>query len=118
MWHEDEQIKRTAREVVSLIADHRGGELNTFQIVKSKCRTPALLHYELCTKIADEIKVFPAEGLELWMVITRLVKENIVNLAQDRLYVWLQIPQVFPLNSLSDESNFYGQKYTVEQQAL
>jgi hypothetical protein len=97
MWHEDEQVKRVARGVVNLIADHRGGDLNTFQVVKLRCRTPALFQYELCTKITDELKVFPAEGLELWMTITRLVKENIVNLAQDRLNVWLQIPQVLPL---------------------
>lgn len=97
MWHEDEQVKRVARGVVNLIADHRGGLLDTFQIVKLRCRTPALFQYELCTKVTDEIKVFPAEGLDLWMTITRLVKEHIVALAQDRLNVWVQIPQVSPL---------------------
>jgi len=97
MWHEDEQLKRVARGVVNLIADHRGGDLNTFQVVKLKCRTPALFRYELCTKIIDELIVFPVEGLELWITITRLLKENIVNLAQDHLNVWIKIPQVLPL---------------------
>ena len=114
MWHEDEQVKRVARAVVNLIADHRGGELSIFQVVKSKCRTPALFHYELCNKITDEIKVFPAEGLDLWMTITRLLKENIINLAHDRLYVWLQIPQVSATTICVDNRNFYYLTYTVE----
>ena len=116
MWHEDEQVKRIARMVVNLIADHRGGEVSIFQVVKLKCRTPALLHYELCNKITDEIKVFPAEGLDLWMTITRLLKENIINLAHDRLYVWLQIPQVSIIKIHVDNRNFCPLKYTVEPQ--
>jgi hypothetical protein len=115
MWHDDEQVKRVARAVVDLIADHRGGELSIFQVVKLKCRTPALLHYELCSKITDEIKVFPDEGLELWMIITRLLKENIINLAHDRLYVWLQIPQVNTTKICIDNRNFYCLGYMVEQ---
>lgn len=118
MWHEDEQVKRVARGVVNLIADHRGGQLSIFQVVKPKCRTPALLHYSLCTKITDEIKVFPAEGLDLWMTITRLVKENIVNLAQDRLNVWLEIPQVLPTHFIINVRNLYGPKEMLEQPAL
>jgi hypothetical protein len=93
-WNEDEQVKRAARAVVNLIADHRGGQLSVFQVVKLKYRLPELLQYELCPKIRDEIRVFPIDGLAFWLTITRLVKENIVSLAQDRLKIWLQIPQV------------------------
>lgn len=94
MWHDDEQVRKVARTVVTLIADYRGGHLSVFQIIKKKCRTPALLQYELCTKLREEMRVFPVEALDLWMTITRLVKENIINLAQDRLKVWLRISQV------------------------
>lgn len=95
MWHEDEGIKKAARHVITLIADHRGGHLDIFQVVKYKCRTPALFHYELFSRVEDELRVLPADGLELWMIITRLVKDNIINLAQDRLSIWLIVPQVF-----------------------
>lgn len=101
MWHDDELVKQVARNVVSLIADHRGGDPKIFQVVKTKCRTPALLQYELCTKITLEIKILPADGLDLWMTITRLVKQNIVDLAQDCLQAWLQIPQVTPTPDLN-----------------
>ena len=94
MWHDDdEQVRKVARAVVTLIADHCGGHLSVFQIVKKKCRTPALLQYGLCTKLKEEMRVFPVEALDLWMTITRLVKENIINLAQDRLKVWLRLSQ-------------------------
>jgi hypothetical protein len=93
-WNEDEQVKRAARAVVNLVADHCGGQLSTFQVIKLKYRLPELLQYELCPKIRDEIRVFPTDGLAHWLTITRLVKENIVSLAQDRLKIWLQIPQV------------------------
>jgi hypothetical protein len=96
MWHEDEGVKRAARNVVTLIADHRGGHLDIYQVVKLKCRTPRLFQYEIISKVEDELRILPADGLELWMIITRLLKENIVNLAQDRLKIWLIIPQVSP----------------------
>ena len=94
MWHDDEQVRRTARVVVNLIADHRGGELSIINIVKLKCPSPAFLQYEVCRKITDELHVFPAEALDLWMTITRLVKEHIIELAQDRMNIWLHIPMV------------------------
>lgn len=93
-WNEDEQVRRAARGVVNLIADHRGGQLSIFQVVKLKYRLPQLLQYELFPKIREEIRVFPIDGLSFWLTITRLVKENIVSLVQDRLKIWLQIPQV------------------------
>jgi hypothetical protein len=96
MWHEDEGVKRAARNVVTLIADHRGGHLDIFQVIKLKCRTPRLFQYEIISKVKDELRILPADGLELWMIITRLLKENIVNLAHDRLKIWLIIPQVVP----------------------
>lgn len=94
MWHEDEGVKQAARNVVTLIADHRGGHLDILQVIKHKCRTPALFHYELYSRVEDELRILPADGLELWMIITRLLKENIVNLAQERLDIWLLVPQV------------------------
>ena len=94
MWSKDEQVKREAREVVDMIANCRGGQPSIFQAVKQKCRTPALLQYQLCKIIKDETTVSPTEGLDLWMTITRLVKENIVEWAQDRLYYWIEIPRV------------------------
>lgn len=77
-----------------MIANCRGGQPSIFQAVKQKCRTPALLQYQLCKIIKDETTVSPTEGLDLWMTITRLVKENIVEWAQDRLYYWIEIPRV------------------------
>ena len=100
MWHEDEQVKRIARVVVTLIADRHGGQSKTFKVVKLKCRTPALLHHELAHKVREEIKVLPVDGLALWTTITRLLKENIVELAEDRLRYWLEIPQVKSLMSI------------------
>lgn len=96
MWHEDEQVKAVARAVVTLIADHHGGNLDIYHIVKQKCPTPGRLQYELALKISDEMRVFPADALDLWMTITRLVKERIIDIAQDRLKYWLIIPQVRP----------------------
>jgi len=94
MWHEDEGVKKAARNVVTLIADHRGGDLDIFQVVKHICRNPTLFYYELFSRVEDELRILPADGLELWMIVTRLMKENIVNLAEDRLEMWLSIPMV------------------------
>ena len=92
MFHDDEGVKRSARAVVSMIADRRGGELSIFKIVKERIRNPQELHYEILPKINEEIKILPKEGLEVWKIITRLCKEHIIKLADDRLNYWLRVP--------------------------
>jgi len=96
MWHEDKEVKATARAVVHLIADHHGGNPDIYDIVKQKCPSTARLQYELVQKIKDEVRVLPIDGLELWLMITRLCKEHIIDLAQERLQIWLKIPHVRP----------------------
>jgi hypothetical protein len=96
MWHEDERVRETARTVVRLIADHRGGLPSIVEVVKQKYRTPAMYYCRLGLKIVDELTAFPEEALDLWLTITRLVKDGIVNLTGDNFYCWLQIPKVLP----------------------
>jgi hypothetical protein len=94
MWSEDESVKSVAREIVRIIADHHGGEAEIYHIVKKKCPTPGRLHYELAQKINEEMRVLPQDALNLWLTITRLVKERMIDIAQDRMKYWLKIPQV------------------------
>jgi hypothetical protein len=101
MWSEDESVKSVAREIVRMIADHHGGEIEIYHIVKSKCPTPGRLRYELAQKINEEMRVLPHDALNLWITITRLLKQRIIDLAQDRLKYWLMIPQVYLVEVLT-----------------
>ena len=96
MWSEDVHVKRAARDVAKLIADQCGGDLGIFQIIKARYRTPSIFKWSLAVKIEQEYGKSPAEALELWLIITRLLKQNIFSLAQDLLVNWLQIAQVLP----------------------
>ena len=82
MWSEDESVKSVAREIVHIIADHHGGEAEIYHIVKRKCPTPSRLRYELAHKINEEMRVLPLDALNLWITITRLVKEGMIDLAR------------------------------------
>ena len=53
-----------------------------------------VVYAQLAHKINEEMRVLPLDALNLWITITRLVKEGMIDLARDRLKYWLMIPQV------------------------
>ena len=94
MWHEEESLRRVARKVVSLIADFRGGDLNIFQVIQLKVSSEGIFRVRIHDKLLDEIHTFPDEGLDLWMIITRLLKEHITYVGVELVRLWLEIPIV------------------------
>ena len=94
MWHEEESLRRVARKVVTLIADHRGGDLNIFHVIQLKVSSAGIFRVRIHDKLLDELQTFPDEGLELWMIITRLLKEHITYIGADLIRLWIDIPIV------------------------
>lgn len=97
MWDEEELIRMVAREVVTLIADHRGGDLNIFQVIQLKVSSAGIFRVRIYDRLLDELQTFPDEGLELWMIITRLLKEHITYIGPDLVRLWINIPTVLTL---------------------
>jgi hypothetical protein len=106
MWHTNLKLRRLARSVVNRIADHRGGELYIYQMVKCKYPLPNMFQRHLVSKLENEIGSSPAEGAELYTTITRLLKHNVNDLAQDKLKYWLRIPQVPSSSRYTDKETF------------
>jgi hypothetical protein len=98
MWHEDNNVKRVAREVVSLIADHRGGDLNIFNTILKKISSIGIWRVRVQNRFCREYKYFPEPALDLWMILTRLLKEHITFVGEDQIFVWLDIPLVSTLS--------------------
>jgi hypothetical protein len=97
MWDEEEPVRTVARNVVTLIADHRGGDLNIFQVIQLKVSSAGIFKVRIYDRILDELQTFPEEGMELWMIITRLLKEHITYFGPDLIRLWIDIPTVLPL---------------------
>jgi len=81
---------------VTLIADHRGGDLNIFQVIQLKVSSAGIFRVRIHDKLLDELQTFPDEGLDLWMIITRLLKEHITYIGEDLIRLWIDIPIVLP----------------------
>lgn len=102
MWDEDEGVRLTARELVTLIAEHYGGKASMVEVVKQKCLVRvkfSLCLWDLCLRIRYETAFtspwLKGEGLYLWMTITRLVRKDIFYFGRrDDLKLWLQVPLV------------------------
>jgi hypothetical protein len=103
MWDDEELVRTVARKVVTLIADHRGGDLNIFQVIQLKVSSAGIFRVRIYDRLLDEFQTFPDEGLELWMIITRLLKEHITYIGPDLIRLWIDMPTVLPLpNHYSD----------------
>ena len=82
---------------MTLIADNRGGDLNIFQVIQLKVSSAGIFKATIHDKLLDEFKTFPDESLDLWMIITRLLKEHIAYIGADLVRLWIDIPLVLPL---------------------
>ena len=100
MWAEDEQLKKKARQVVSLIADYHGGYVNVARVIKRKIPSGIIFAHRFMSIFNEEMKKKPEEALDLWLIITRLLKENLITIAQDHLDLWTSVPLVSPHLSL------------------
>lgn len=94
MWDEDVQVRKKARAIVSSIADHRGGETSVLINVLCGGYDTAIHCPHLIARLEAEIAVSPISGFDLWMIITRLIRDRIVDVFGGMLEDWLQIPQV------------------------
>jgi hypothetical protein len=104
MWAEDEQLKDKARRVVSLIADYRGGCADVTEVIQEKIPSGTIFRSDFMPVFMEEMKKKTAEALQLWLIITRLLKGTILTIAEDHIDVWTSIPKVpppscFPLRS-------------------
>jgi hypothetical protein len=94
MWADDKPIKRAARRIANLIADHHGGSHEISELMKFKFWGVDVFKDTVCEKIVQEYKTSPTDALEMWIIITRLLKGHILEVAGSDLKFWLQIPQV------------------------
>jgi hypothetical protein len=90
-------IQRAALHIGQLVADHQGGDPHIARLIKSKYSGGGTFKEAIIDRTLGVYEKSPADGLELWIVITRLLKERILKVAGPDLKLWLQIPQVASL---------------------
>jgi len=96
MWAEDEQLKNKARQVVSLIADYHGGCADVTRVIKHKIPSGSIFKSRFMPIFMEEMKKKAEEALDLWLIITRLLKGTLITIAQNNLDTWTSIPLVPP----------------------
>src|SRR5947207_11297057 len=98
MWDNEIEVKRGARAVASSIADLRGTNSMIFEVVRDSCNDPYVRYDDFVKRVEAETVVSPIEGFHVWMIITRLLRGQIMDLLKDLLVSgledWLRIPQV------------------------
>jgi hypothetical protein len=91
IWSDDVLLRQTTRSVLSFIADYRGGQPTIFEVIKPQLQYSKF--EDLCDRIKKEISESSDDGVELWMAITRLLRQNLIDLGNDELKAWLEIAQ-------------------------
>jgi len=92
MWEEDDLIRKEARLVLALIGDYRGGQPEILNLLKPKL-VSGQFDKDLCDKLKQELSDVKSieSAVELWIIITRLLRENLLDLGEDELKAWIQI---------------------------
>lgn len=91
MWDENPTWRRNSWTILSLVGYHIGGNEATFEIIRETHKIP---DHEFVGRVEAQVEQCPVDGLELWMTITRLLRDRFSNLLSGQLNRWLQIPWV------------------------
>jgi len=102
MWSDDKHIRSLAREIITAIGDHWGGDPRVAQVARTKYKDEEDFVTVFCRKIAAEIRVDVENGLLLWFSITRLLRDKIPFFAEEGLDNWVQIALVNSNLGLTD----------------
>jgi hypothetical protein len=94
MWHTDAAVRRSARQIAKAVADHHGGQYDLFQWIEFKFQGVGVFKDCIGRQVLCEYEKSPSDALELWIIITRLLKDHILKMAGPDLKFWLRIPQV------------------------
>ena len=98
MWDDDIEVKRRARAVVSSIADLRGSNPISFEVIWDSCNESEFRYHNFVKRVESETTVSPTEGFDLRIIITRLLGGRIMDILKNLLISgledWLRIPQV------------------------
>ncbi len=91
MWDKITSTRKNAWAVLSLIGDLAGGQKAILEIVR---QVHKLRNREFVYRVEEQTEECEAEGFELWMIITRLLRDQFSNILHGELRRWLQIPWV------------------------
>lgn len=92
MWDEDITTRKNARAFLSLIGDIAGGQKVVIGIIR---QVHKLRNLEFLSRIETQIEECEQEGFQLWMIITRLLRDGFSDIMASELCRWLRIPWVY-----------------------
>lgn len=91
MWDEDITTRINARAVLSFIGDNAGGQKAVIETIRQVHKLP---NPEFISRVEAQFKECESEGFQIWITITRLLRDGFLDIMPNEMCRWLRIPWV------------------------